>query len=121
MKAATFLRNTARYFLLITGILVFIFALPSGSEGYGGGLKGILYNSPNAAPWLLLLIFIYVAWKWEFVGGLLILLLGILLAIWLIPGPNFFWAPVIISLILVVMGAFFITSWYLRRPAGTAM
>jgi len=120
MKTASVLRNTARYFLLVVGILVFIFALLSGAEGHGGGLKGILHNSPNATPWLLLLILLYVAWRRELIGGILISSLGILVMIWMVPGANFFWAPLIISLILILMGSFFILSWYLRSPRQVA-
>jgi hypothetical protein len=37
------------------GILVCI-ALLSGSKEYGGELKGIVMNSPNALPWVLVFI-----------------------------------------------------------------
>ena len=78
MKTAKILRYIARYTLLIFGVLIFVFALLSGSETFGGGIKGILKNSPNALPWLILLILVVIAWKWELVGGILITLLGIL-------------------------------------------
>ena len=42
LKTANILRNIARYTLLVLGILVFIFALLSGSEDYGGGISGII-------------------------------------------------------------------------------
>jgi len=115
-KIAKYLRNIARYVLLIFGILVFIFALLSGSEDYGGGLHGIIKNSPNALPWLLLLILIFVAWKWELVGGILITLLGIfLLFFFVICGNNFFLSTLIITLIPIIFGCFFILSWYLTK------
>jgi len=37
---ANLLRNIARYSLLVIGILVFVFALLSGSGDYGGGIGG---------------------------------------------------------------------------------
>ncbi len=71
------LRNIVRGILLLVSLLVFVFALLSGSEELGGGLMGIVRNSPNAIPWLLLLALVYVGWKWELVGGILLVLFGI--------------------------------------------
>jgi hypothetical protein len=76
-ELADVFRFMARYPLLILGILVFLFALVSGSEGFGGGIMGIIKNSPNALPWLALLLFVLVAWKWELIGGIIITLLGV--------------------------------------------
>ena len=77
IKTANLLGNIARYTLLIIGVLLFLFALASGADGYGGGIHGIIKNSPNALPWLALLIFLVIAWKWELVGGILITVLGL--------------------------------------------
>ena len=41
------LRKIARTLLLAITTIVFVFALVSGSESYGGGLIGIIKNSPN--------------------------------------------------------------------------
>ncbi len=115
-KTAIYLRNVARYVLLAIGVLTFIFALLSGSEEYGGGLKGIVYNSPNALPWLVLLILVFVAWKWELIGGILITLLGIFfLFFFVLSGSNFFFVTLIITLIPIIFGSFFIISWYLTK------
>ena len=113
LKTANILRNIARYTLLVLGILVFFFALLSGSEDYGGGISGIIKNSPNALPWLLFLVLIFIAWKWELVGGIIITLLGIgLLYI------NNFRLPIItfiLILLFIILGSFLIRSWYLRK------
>ena len=114
-KIAKYLRNITRYFLLVVGILVFIFALLSGSEGHGGGFMGIIKNSPNALPWLIFLIFVFVAWKWELVGGIIITLFGIAALIFFNSGPNFFWAPFILAFLFVLFGSFFLLSWYLTK------
>lgn len=55
------LRKIARTLLLAITTIVFVFALVSGSESYGGGLIGIIKNSPNAFPWLLLFGLNYLA------------------------------------------------------------
>jgi len=114
--AASILRYIARYTLLIFGVLIFVFALMSGAEGFGGGIKGIIKNSPNALPWLILLILVVIAWKWELVGGILITLLGILaLGFFGIFTANFSIGTLIICLIPVILGSFLILSWYLSR------
>lgn len=77
LKTANILRNIARYTLLVLGILIFFFALLSGSEEYGGGISGIIKNSPDALVGLLLLVLTFIAWKWELFGGIIITFLGI--------------------------------------------
>lgn len=116
MIIATILRNIARYFLLILGILVFIFALLSGAEGYGGGFEGVIKNSPNALPWLILLILVYVAWRWELLGGIIITLLGLSMVYYFnFNGSNFFISTFILTLLITLLGYLFIISWWLRR------
>ena len=98
---------------MVLGILVFFFALLSGSEDYGGGISGIIKNSPNALPWLLFLVLIFIAWKWELVGGIIITLLGIAilyLSNFRVPILTF-----ILVLLIIILGSFFILSWYLRQ------
>lgn len=70
-------RNIIRWVLLLFSVGMFLFALLSGAEGFGGGAMGIIRNSPNALPWLLLLVLVYIVWKSELVGGLLLLAFGI--------------------------------------------
>ncbi len=116
LKTANVLRYIARYKLIVISLLVFIFALLSGSEKYGGGIHGIIKNSPNALPWLILLIIIFIAWKKELVGGIIITLIGIaMLFFFVLLGNNFFLATFILTLLIIILGSFFILSWYLRR------
>lgn len=86
---ANILRYTARYLLLSIGVLVFVFSLLSGAEDMN--FKSVLRNSPNAIPWLLLIVLIFIAWKWELIGGVVITALGLFM-IWFfnIGGNNFF-------------------------------
>ena len=46
-------RYTARTILIFVSSFWFVFALLSGAEQYGGGIKGVMMNSPNALPWLV--------------------------------------------------------------------
>lgn len=102
--------------MLTIGILLFVFALLSGAEGYGGGIKGIIKNSPNALPGMALLVIVFIAWKWELIGGILIILLG-LFATWFFSfRANNFSVPLfIIVLFIIFMGAFFLISLHLKR------
>lgn len=99
--------------MLAIGVLIFVFALFSGAEG---GIQGVIKNSPNALPGAALLVIVYVAWKWELIGGILIILVG-LFATWFIcfRGNNFNVAPFIIFFVIIILGSFFVISWYLRQ------
>ena len=108
LKTANTFRNIARYTLLSIGALLFVFALFSGAESFGGGFMGVIKNSPNAAPWLGLLVFVFIAWKWELFGGILITALGIFVTWYMsIRGDNFFVLPFIFFMLIILMGVFF--------------
>jgi hypothetical protein len=77
IKIANFLKSFSIAILLILSITFLIFALLSGAEQAGGGLKGIILNNPNTLPWIILLSVVILAQKKELVGGLLIVLLGL--------------------------------------------
>lgn len=116
LQIANTLRLIARYTLLILGLLTFIFALLSGSEKYGGGVKGILQNSPNALPWALLLLLVYIAWKRERLGGILITALGLFLVYFFnVKGNHFYWIIFLLTVFITVLGGCFILSSYLRK------
>lgn len=116
LRIADTLRLTARYTLLVAGLLTFIFALLSGSETYGGGLKGIIQNSPNALPWALLLLMVYIAWKRERLGGILITALGLFLVYFFnVEGNHFHWILFLLTVLITVLGGCFILSSYLRK------
>lgn len=74
------LRKIARILLLAITTIVFVFALFSGSEEYGGGFIGVIKNCPNAFPWLLLFGLNYLAWKRELVGGSTIAVFGLMIS-----------------------------------------
>lgn len=115
LKTANVLRGIARFGLLGTGVLVFAFALVSGSEAYGGGVSGILQNAPNALPWAALLLLTGMAWKWERVGGMVVTLFGIGLVIFFnFTGHNFFVVTFILTMLIVILGVLFLLSSYLR-------
>jgi uncharacterized membrane protein len=67
-----------RLILLAFTLFWLIFALLSGAAELGGGIKGIILNSPNAIPWALLLILNWVSFKWPLAGGTIVALMGAL-------------------------------------------
>ena len=113
-KLAKVLRYITRTVLLIISVFWFIFALLSGAEELGGGIIGIVRNSPNALPWLLLFVFVFVAWKWERIGGTIITAMG-LLTIFLLDSYKEPFVFLLISLPLMILGSFLIISWYLTK------
>jgi hypothetical protein len=84
--------------ILLLAIAVFwlIFSLMSGFENSGG-----FNNLPNALPWLVLLIGVIVAFRWEIVGSVLIMLYAIFAMIFFGFGMVVF----VISLPLAVLAA----------------
>ncbi|WP_298895257.1 hypothetical protein [uncultured Psychroserpens sp.] len=109
------LRYIARYGLLLIASLLLAFSILSGSTDYGGGIEGVLRNSPNGLPWILLIVLVFVARKRELFGGILIIISGL----WLVyffnfRGPNFWWIILGLTSLIPLLGSLFVISWYLR-------
>ena len=115
-KVTTYTRYFSRITILFGSIFWFVFALLSGSEEYGGGIKGIVLNSLNALPWLLLFVFVYIAWRWELVGGILVIAMGVFTIFFF----DVFKSTVVlfaISIPLIILGILFIINWYINRKS----
>ncbi len=95
-----------KWIILILAILIFLFALFSGAED--GGIKGIIRNSPNALPWIILFVFVFILWKRELVGGILLSLFGIFTIFMFDVFEDNIGVFFIISLLLLLTGVFFI-------------
>jgi hypothetical protein len=114
IKIARWLRYVARTVLVIASVFWFVFALFSGAEGFGEGMKGVLINSPNALPWLLLFVLVWVVWKWELIGGILISVFG-LVTVFFFDTYEEVISFLIISLPLILLGGSLIVSWCLTK------
>ncbi len=114
IKIAKYICYLTRLFLLVFTILWMLFALLSGAERMGGGIRGIIYNVPNALPWFILLIFVLLAFRWEFIGGIVIILMGFFTLFFFNATENHFilW---IISIPIIIFGIIFLISWHLSR------
>lgn len=109
-----FLRLAVRSLLIVLALFWFAFALLSGAGQYGQGVGAVFRNLPNAQPWLGLFVFVYIAFRWELVGGILILLAGLVSIIFF----NAWTAPVVllgVSLPLSAAGAALIACHFLDR------
>ena len=110
------LRKTARILLFTITTLVFVFALLSGSEAYGGGFWGIIKNAPNALPWILLFALNYLVWKKELIGGVVLTLFGLFITyLFNFSGPNFWWSTFIMTSSITLLGVIFIYLHYEKR------
>lgn len=94
--------------LLLLGVLVFIFALVSGSDD-----GGLLRNTPNTIPWLLLLVLTIYSFKKPVFGGLLIILYGLALVYFFnFRGANFFLTTFILTMIIPLAGFVILSCGY---------
>jgi uncharacterized membrane protein len=115
-KVADVVRKVARFSLLFYGTLIFIFSLLSGAEDYGNGVTGIIKNIPNSFPWLLLLVLLWISWKKELLGGILLIVLGLTMLIFFVVSSNkFHFAAFMVVLPVTIEGVLFVISWYLRK------
>ena len=110
------LRKTAQILLFTITTLVFVFALLSGSEGYGGEFMGIVKNSPNALPWLLLFGLNYLIWKKELLGGIILTVFGLFISWFFNSGERFYIEVFCMTSIITLLGIIFIYLHYeIRR------
>ncbi len=103
-----------RTLLAALALFWFAFALLSGSDQYGQGIGAVLRNLPNALPWLALFAFVYIAFRWELVGGILVVLAGLASMVFF----NAWTAPIVlfgVALPLIAAGAALIAFDYLDR------
>jgi len=71
-----FISPRFRWLLLLLSILIFLFALLSGSEDQEGNItiSGIFYKFPNAIPWVVLFLITWLPWKHKLCSGIVLIL-----------------------------------------------
>ena len=120
VKNLALIKSISRTVLMVLAAFWFGFGMLSGAERFGGGVKGILANLPNALPWFLLLVFVYLSWYFEIISGALIIAVGLVSLFFY----DAFGSPVVlftISLPILILGtALLVTAVLLRRlkPGG---
>lgn len=80
-------------------------------------MKGIVNNFPNTIPWIFLLIAVFITFKWELAGGLIILIIGIFTIFFFNALENLF-VLFVISIPLIVLAKLLIIAWYLDRKTS---
>jgi zinc transporter ZupT len=90
-------------------------AIFTGAINYGITIDNILRNLPDAIPWFLLLVTLYIAWDYELIGGLVLLVLG-LGGIFYMQASNHSTMPQFtIMLAITIFAISFILSWAFRQ------
>jgi hypothetical protein len=118
-KTVKYIRYFSRSVLLAVSSFWFIFALLSGAEKLGGGIKGIILNSPNALPWLLLFVLVWAVKRWELIGGILIALVGVL-TIFVFDTLETLFTFFSISFPLIVLGLLLVIASKLSKISNNA-
>jgi hypothetical protein len=98
-KICMYLAYFAKSLLLVLAVGWLIFALLSGAEN-----SGFLKNIPNALPWIVLLIFVCIAFRWQILGGILVIIFGVFTIVFF-SAIQFIWILFLISLPLIILGA----------------
>lgn len=103
--------------LIAVSVLLIGFALLSGSEAYDGGLDGIIQNSPNSSPWVILLLASLISLKRPLFGGFLVLMIGLGMFFFFNFRGDFFLSTFIISLLILLLGLVLIMCGYYLKKA----
>jgi succinate dehydrogenase/fumarate reductase cytochrome b subunit len=115
LSLANLFRSIARLGIIILGVSMISISIFTGALKYGITIANILRNLPEALPWFLLLFTLLLAWEYELIGGILLLLLG-LGGIFYMQSSNHASLPQTSIMLAVIVFAFlFILSWLIRR------
>lgn len=103
---------TPRTLCILFAVFVSLFALDVFSEGYGFW-ETILALLIHLIPTGIILIVLAISWRWEWVGGVLFIALGVLYLVMF--GGRFHWsAYLVMSGPLFLMGVLFLINWLYR-------
>jgi hypothetical protein len=108
-----------RILCILFAVFVSMFALDVFGEGYGFW-KTILALLIHLIPTVFILIVLAVSWRWEWVGGVLFIALGIFydVSFW----GRFYWsAYLVMSGPLFLMGVLFSINWLFRKKLRSSV
>ena len=109
---------TPRILCILFAVFVSLFALDVFGEGYGFW-KTLLVLAMHLIPTGIILIVLAISWRWEWVGGIVFNVLGVLY-------PVMFWGRfpwsvyLVISGPLFLIGVLFLLNWLCRRELRTS-
>jgi len=103
---------------ILFALFLSLFALDVLRQGYGvfGTILGLLIH---LLPVYVVVLALLLAWRWEWLGGLLFIGLAVLYLVW--AWGRFPWVTYLaVSGPLLVVGALFLVSWRVRARAQAA-
>jgi hypothetical protein len=108
---------TPRFLSILFAIFVSLFALDVFSEDYGIW-ETIVALLIHLVPTYLILIALTLAWRWEWVGAVAFIALGVFYLIW--SWGEFEWVTyLVISGPLILVGVLFLVNWVYRSELRT--
>ncbi len=115
LRLANFFQTTARFGMLVLGFTMVSVAIFSGAIRSGITIANMLSHLPDALPWTLLLFTLILAWEYELVGGLVILVLGLGGLYYFQASSTGLISEVILMWAITSFGILFIMSWFIRQ------
>lgn len=112
---ANFFRGFARFGVLLIGMSMISVTIFTGALNYGITISSILINLPSSIPWWLLLFTLLIAWDFELIGGLAMLIVGIIGVMYVQASNNALIIETAIVWLTVMFAIFFMLSWSIRR------
>lgn len=112
---ANFFRGFARFGVLLIGMSMISVTIFTGALNYGITISSILINLPSSIPWWLLLFTLLIAWDFELIGGLAMLIVGIIGVMYVQASNNALIIETAIVWLTVMFAIFFMLSWTIRR------
>ena len=108
---------TPRILCILFAVFVSLFALDVFGEGYGfwGTILALLMH---LIPTGVILIVLAISWRWEWVGGVLFIALGVLYMV-MFRGRSHWSAYLVISGPLFLVGVLFLINWLYRARLRT--
>ena len=103
---------TPRILVVLFAVFVSLFALDVFTEGYTFG-ETIIALVMHLIPTAVILIVLAIAWRWEWLGGILFIGLGVLYIV-LSWEPDNWPAFLMISGPLFLVGALFLLDWFYK-------
>jgi hypothetical protein len=102
-----------RILCIIFAVFLSLFALDVFGQGYGFW-ETIIHLLVNLIPAFILIIVLIISWRWEWVGGILFPVLGVLYIVW--KWGEFSWgAYLVISGPLFILGILFLINWFYKK------
>ena len=100
-----------RILCILFAVFVSLFALDVFGEGYGFW-ETILALLIHLIPTAIILIVLAIAWRWEWLGGILFIGFGVF---YILDSPEFHWSVyLVISGPLFLVGVLFLVNWLYR-------